>query len=238
MNSTLKIFAMLLGATLFMNVTMNYMGDNVDDFGNQALPPVRQKLFETNNPVLKVSAQSKEKWTLVDFSSRKTFQISDPEKERTLLAEQDWDLGFQRTKIISNGGVTNPQGKVAIANLGPVEFNSVTQVPEVTFVPDTRSWGNVNNPSIIDWYLYRTRTHNIESKKNVYIVQTEDGLLKLRILNYYCQRAEDDCKTSMCSRDEAACLTVEYQHIPPGEQVFPVLEPPSATLKQTAQAAP
>jgi HmuY protein len=238
MNSTLKIFAMLLGATLFMNVTMNYMGDNVDDFGNQALPPVRHKLFETNNPVLKVSAQSKEKWTLVDFSSRKTFQISDPEKERTLLTEQDWDLGFQRTKIISNGGVTNPQGKVAIANLGPVEFNSVTQVPEVTFVPDTRSWGNVNNPSIIDWYLYRTRTHNIESKRNVYIVQTGDGLLKLRILNYYCQRAEDDCKTSMCSRDEAACLTVEYHHIPPGEQAFPVPEPPPATLKQTAQAAP
>lgn len=238
MNSTLKIFAMLLGATLFLNVTMNYMGDNVDDFGNKPLPPIRHKSFKTNNPVLKVNAQSKEKWTLVDFSTQKTFEISDPERERELMSRQNWDLGFQRTKIISNGGVTNPQGKVAIANLGPVDFNSVTRIPEVTFVPDTRSWGNVNNPSIIDWYLYRTRTHNIESKRNVYIVQTGDGHLKLRILNYYCQRPESDCKTSMCSRDEAACLTVEYFHIPPGEQTFPVPKPPTPTLQQTAQAAP
>lgn len=238
MSTTLKIFAMLLGSTLLLNVAMNYMGDNVDDFGNQALPPIRHKTFETNNPVLKVSAQSREKWTLVDFSSQKTFQISDPEKDQALMNQQDWDLGFQRTKIISNGGVTNPQGKVAIANLGPVDFDSVIQVPKVSFVPDTRSWGNVNNPSIIDWYLYRTRTHNIESKRNVYIVQTKDGLLKLRILNYYCQRPESECKTSMCSRDEAACLTIEYLHIPSSEQAFPVLESSTPTLQQTAQATP
>jgi len=238
MDSTLKIFAMLLGATLFMNVTMNYMGDNVDDFGNQALPPKRPKSFKTNNPVLKVNAQSKEKWTLVDFSSKETFEISDPETDQELMARQDWDLGFQRTKIISNGGVTNPQGKVAIANLGPLDFNSVVKVPQASFVSDVRSWGNVNNPSIIDWYLYRTRTHNIESKKNVYLVKTEDGLLKLRILNYYCQRPESECKNSMCPRDEAACLTVEYYHIPPGKQTFPVSKPPSPAPQQTAQVAP
>jgi len=238
MNTTLKIFAMLLGATLLLNVTMNYMGDNVDDFGNKALPPIRSKAFETNNPVLKVNAQAKEKWTLVDFSTQKTFEISDPDADRKLMAEQDWDLGFQRTKIISNGGVTNPQGQVAIANLGPVDFDEVLQVPDVSFAPDVRSWGNVNNPSIIDWYLYRTRTHNIESKKNVYLVRTGDGLLKLRILNYYCQRLESECKSSMCSRDEAACLTVEYTHIPPGEQAFPAPKQSSSTPQQTAKAAP
>jgi len=235
MNSTLKIFAMLLGTTLLMNVTMNYMGDNVDDFGNQALPPVRPKSFDTNNPVLKVNAQSKEKWTLVDFSTQSSFQISDPEKDKELMNQQDWDLGFQRTKIISNGGITNPQGQVAIANLGPVKFDSVTHIPEVSFAPDVRTWGNVNNPSIIDWYLYRTRTHNIESKKNVYLIQTSDGLLKLRILNYYCQRPEGECKTSMCPRDEAACLTVEYLHLPAGEQTFPVVNP---SPQQTAQVSP
>lgn len=238
MNTTLKIFAMLLGATLLLNVTMNYMGDNVEDFGNKALPPIRSKVLETNNPVLKVNAQSKEKWTLVDFSNQETFEISDPETDRKLMAERDWDLGFQRTKIISNGGVTNPQGQVAIANLGPVNFNEVLQVPDVPFAPDVRSWGNVNNPSIIDWYLYRTRTHNIESKKNVYLVRTGDGLIKLRILNYYCQRAESECKSSMCSRDEAACLTVEYTHIPPGERAFPAPEPLSSTPQQTAQVSP
>ena len=160
MNSTLKIFAMLLGATLLMNVTMNYMGDNVDDFGNKALPPIRTKPFKTNNPVLKINAQSKEKWTMVDFSSQKTFEISDPEKDRKLMARQGWDLGFQRTKIISNGGVTNPQGKVAIANLGPLDFNSVVNVPENTFTSDIRSWGNVNNPSINNLKFLSSERHH------------------------------------------------------------------------------
>ena len=238
MNSTLKIFAMLLGATLLINITMNYMGDNVEDFGNQALPPIRHKSFKTDNPVLKVNAQSKEKWTLVDFSSQETFQISDPEKDRKLMTQRDWDLGFQRTKIITNGGVTNPKGTVAIANLGSLDFNSVVKVPETSFTSDIRSWGNVNNPSIIDWYLYRTRTHNIESKRNIYLVKTNDGMVKLRILNYYCQREESECKNSMCPRDEAACLTVEYLHIPPGKQAFPAPEPSINPSEQTAQVTP
>ena len=235
MNSTLKIFTMLLGATLALNVTMNYMGDNIADFENRALPLKRVVIIKSNNPLLRVDAQSKEQWTLVDFSSKKTFHISDPEKDKEQLNEQDWDLGFQRTKIISNGGVTNPQGVVTIANMGPVEFDSVVRIPEGNFVPDVRSWGNVNNPSIVDWYLYRTRTHNIESKRNVYVVKTGDGYLKLKILNYYCQRAESDCQSAMCPRDEAACLTVEYRYIKPGEKAFPSPPPPQP---KTAQVIP
>ncbi len=235
MNSTLKIFAMLLCCTLALNVTMNYMADNIEDFENRRLPTVPQKILKTDNPVLKVDAQSKEKWILVDFSTKKTFQISDPEKDKDQMNRQDWDLGFQRTKIISNGGVTNPQGKVTIANLGPVDFNSVVAIPEATFMPDVVSWGNVNNPSIIDWYLYRTRTHNIESKRNVYLIKTGDGHLKLKILNYYCQRPESECKTSMCPRDEAACLSLEYQYIPSGTQAFPE---PKPTSPKTAQVSP
>lgn len=228
MNTTLKAFGMLLGATVVLNVAMVYMGDNVDDFANDRLPPKKLQNYQTLNSVLKVDAQSKEKWTLVDFSTRKTFQVPDPETDKKLLTEKDWDLGFQRTKIISNGGVTNPEGKVAIANLGRVEFNSVTDLPEVKYAADVRSWGNVNNPSVVDWYLYRTRTHNVESKQNVYLVKTGDGYLKVKILNYYCQKAEADCKTTMCSRDEAACLSLEYQYITADEQVFPEPQNPPA----------
>ncbi|NIQ02747.1 MAG: hypothetical protein GWM98_22325, partial [Nitrospinaceae bacterium] len=82
---------------------------------------------------------------------------------------------------------------------------------------------------------YRTRTHNIESKKNVYLVRTGDGHLKMRIINYYCKRAESDCQTSMCPREEAACLSIEYLHIKKGERTFPV---PTPALAQNAQARP
>jgi len=224
-----------MGATLALNFAMVYMGDNVEDFGNQALPTTRPKPLPTLNPVLKVNAQDKDKWTLVDFSTQKTFQISDPDSDKKQIKGMDWDLGFQRTKVISNGGVTNPEGKVGIANLGPVDFNSLMALPETQYVADVRSWGNVNNPSIVDWYLYRTRTHNIESKRNVYLVKTGDGYLKLRILNYYCQKAESECKSSMCSRDEAACLSLEYQHISTDQKAFP---PPPAPSTRVSQVSP
>lgn len=235
MKSTLKIFAMLLVGSLFLNGAMNYMGDNISDFENRRLPTISQQIIKTDNPVLKVDARSKEKWTLVDFSTQTTFQISDPEMDKDPMNQQDWDLGFQRTKIISNGGVTNPRGQVTIANLGPVDFNSVVAIPEIPFVPDTRSWGNVNNPSMVDWYLYRTRTHNIESKRNVYLIKTGDGHLKLKILNYYCRRPESECQTIMCPRDEAACLSLEYQYIPTGMQTFPE---PKPDLPKAAQVSP
>ena len=67
------------------------------------------------------------------------------------------------------------------------------------------------NKAIADWYLYRTRTHNIESQKNVYALRmAEGGYLKMRILNYYCSHDESECRTVMCGRLEAACYSIEY----------------------------
>ncbi len=67
------------------------------------------------------------------------------------------------------------------------------------------------------------------------MIKTADGYLKMKILNYYCKKAESECKTTMCSRDEAACLSLEYQHIPADQQAFPL--PPSAST-ETAQVTP
>ena len=82
---------------------------------------------------------------------------------------------------------------------------------EITPRKDAKSYGKIINKAIVDWYLYRTRTHNIESQKNVYVMRmAEGGYLKMRILNYYCSREESECKSIMCSRQEAACYGIEY----------------------------
>jgi hypothetical protein len=87
---------------------------------------------------------------------------------------------------------------------------------------ESKSYGKILNKAIVDWYLYRTRTHNIESQKNVYVVQmAEGGYLKMRILNYYCHRNESECKSAMCSRQEAACYSIEYIHTVDNEN-FPI----------------
>ena len=211
MNNTLNIFGgLILGSIIFLT-TINYMANNIEDFESVPLPPPKQMSITTNNPLIKVDATSRSKWTLVDFSTGKTYNINDLEKEKSKLKSYPWDVGFKRTKIISNGGLTNREGIVGLKNMGPIDFDSLANVPVTGYVQDAKSYGKILNKAIVDWYLYRTRTHNIESQKNVYVVRmAEGGYLKMRILNYYCSRDESECKTVMCSRQEAACYGIEY----------------------------
>jgi len=210
MKNTLNILGgLILGSTLFL-VIINYMADNIEDFESVALPSPKNTIT-TNNPTIKIVAQSRKKWTLVDFSTEKIYKINDIEKERSKLNDYPWDIGFQRTKIITNGGQTNPKGIVALKNMGPIDFNSLDHVPTIIDIQDEKSYGKIINKAIADWYLYRTRTHNIESQKNVYVLRMADGgYLKMKILNYYCRRNEAECKSIMCSRQEAACYRIEY----------------------------
>ncbi len=218
----MTIIAILLGASLFFNVAMNYMGDNITEFENRPLPPKKLKKITTNNPLIKVDATSRDAWTLVDFSTQKTHQVEDLENNMEKLVNLDWDLGFQRTKVITNGGETHKTGGVGVMDLGPIKIDGIKKVAPGPFVEDTRKWGSLRNEAISSWYNYRTRTHNIESKKSVYMVRTaEQGHMKMRILNYYCNHNESECATGMCTREEAACLTLEYVYIPPGETLFP-----------------
>ena len=225
----LNVFAMLLGATLFFNLAMNYMADNIADFESVALPPKKLVKRASLYPVIKVDATSRNTWTLVDFSAGKSFNIESPEINKKALRQINWDLGFQRTKIISNSGATNPEGRTQVINLGKVDFGKVRHVPATGYAIDKVTWGNITNKAISAWYNYRTRTHNVESNKFVYVLKTDQGgTAKIRIINYYCEREEKDCSRVMCARTEAACLTIEHVYLPPGETVFPASVKPAA----------
>lgn len=222
MNPTPRIFLMLLGATLLFHTTLNYMEDNIEDFETVPLPPKKIKKISTNNPIIKVNAKERNTWVLVDFSSGKTQKISEAEAETNKLNQTAWDLGFSRTKIISNGGKTNPSGKTGVINLGPVDFDEIRTAPEIGYAQDHRSLGNLINKELAGWYNYRTRTHNIESKRNVYALKLNNGtFMKMRILNYYCGQKDQKCRSMMCTREEAACLTIEYILAEPDSKTFP-----------------
>ncbi|MFQ5672763.1 MAG: HmuY family protein [Nitrospinales bacterium] len=222
MNQMLKVFAILLFATFLFQSSINYMANNIGDFENVALPPKKVEKYRTTHPIMKIDAKDRDAWTLVALTTGETHRVANLERHKEKLNEFKWDLGFSRTKIVSNSGLTNPQGTVGIINLGPVDFDSVTEAPESGYVQDAKAWGNVTNKAISDWYNYRTRTHNIESKKNVYVVRTSDHrYVKMKIINYYCKRAESDCASIMCTRQDAACLTIEYVSQPDGSRFFP-----------------
>ncbi|MGV7221196.1 MAG: HmuY family protein [Nitrospinales bacterium] len=235
MNKMLTVFAVLLGATLFFNLSMNFMANNIADFETVALPPKKlKKKAPSLYPVIKIDATSRSSWTMVDFSTGKTFNVESPEKSKKKLKKLKWDLGFQRTKVISNSGATNPEGNTKITNLGKVDFGNVQEIPETGYVIDTVAWGNITNKAISSWYNYRTRTHNVESNKHVYILKNDDGgHSKIRIINYYCSKEEKDCSQTMCGREEAACLSIEHVYLPPGNSSFPPPVIPSDMDKST-----
>jgi hypothetical protein len=219
MNPTPRIFLMLLAATIVFHTTLSFMEDNIEDFETVPLPPKKFKKISTNNPIIKINAKERNSWTLVDFATGKTQKI--PELKVDLLNQASWDLGFSRTKIISNGGKTNPLGETGVINLGPIIFDSIKTAPKTGYAQDHRSLGNLINKELAGWYNYRTRTHNIESKKNVYALKLKDGIfMKMRILNYYCSQQASNCRSMMCTREEAACLTVEYILTEPGSSIF------------------
>jgi len=228
MNNTLKIFSALLLGTFLFHSVLNFMLGNIEDFETVRLPPKLPKKAVPGNryPVIKVDATSKDFWTLVDFASGETFQVEEPERELDKIKRKKWDLGFQRTKIISNGGELNTGAKVGVLNLGPVDIASIASAPAEGYVQMTKSFGKLSNKAISDWYNYRTRTHNVESNKNVYIVRTNSGrFMKMKILNYYCKNEDVDCRTVMCTREEAACLSIAYSFQSQENGKFP--PPPS-----------
>jgi hypothetical protein len=222
MNPTPRIFLMLLGATLLFHTTLNYMEDNIEEFETVPLPPKKIKKISTNNPIIKIDAKDRNAWMLVEFSSGKTLKLSEAETETNKLNQTNWDMAFSRTKIITNGGKTNPSGKTGVINLGLTNFDDIRTAPETGYVQDRRSLGNLINKELAGWYNYRTRTHNIESKRNVYAMKLNNGdFMKMRILNYYCGQKDKECRSMMCTREEAACLTVEYVLAEPGSKTFP-----------------
>ena len=135
---------LLMGSTLFL-IIINYMADNIEDFESRPLPHPKLMSVSSHNPIIKVDATSRKKWTLVDFSTMKTYQVKDLEKEKDKINHYPWDVGFQRTKIITNGGVTNPNGRVSLKNLGPVDFDSITTIPINGYTQDAKSYGKILN---------------------------------------------------------------------------------------------
>lgn len=163
---------------------------------------VGEKITETT--VYTIDATSREKWAYFDFSRGTVVEIG----ERTSL---DWDLAFQRHRILSNGGATHPAGRAGILNLGKVDFQAVTTAPESGYIPDTGAGlkGITENDAVAHWYDYRILSHALKPKGEVYIIRTADNkYAKMRILSYYCEGKKP------------GCMTIEYVYQGNGSREF------------------
>jgi hypothetical protein len=168
------------------------------EVGEQLVGPTRYTL----------QARAAEDWTFFDFSRGSVVDVP----HQFVV---DWDLAFQRHKILANGGATNPKGRGAILNLGSVDFETVLEAPAEGYIEDTIATINseaivTENLAIKTWYHYNFLTHLLIPKPNVYVIRTADGkYARMRIVSYYCDGGH-----------ASGCFTFEYVYQGDGGRRF------------------
>ncbi len=134
-----------------------------------------------------VDARAHDAWVYFDFSRGSTVEV---ESRQSL----DWDLAFQRHRIISNGGATNLRGQAGVRDLGAVEITARLQLPDTGYVVDQRRGDTPRNRLLEDWYDYSWTSHILRPADRTYAVRTADGKYAvLRFLGYYCPGGRPGC---------------------------------------------
>jgi len=101
-------------------------------------------------------------------------------------ASADWDIAFNRTTVLINGG-SSGTGKVTAALLKDTSFEKVTKRPDVDFRTDSEAEKAIPTGSGNGWYEYNMADHSINPiPGRILIIKTSEGkYVKLEILGYY-----------------------------------------------------
>ncbi len=123
-----------------------------------------------------VDAAATDSWRRFDFS-------------RNAVAESGpWDIAFRRFHLIAAPGA-------GIQDLGPVAFDSVSELPRAGYVANTAG-PDTTNPAVGKWYDYSMLSHLLTSKHHLYAIRTAHGTYaKIELLAYYCRDAGTACIT-------------------------------------------
>ena len=154
-----------------------------------------------------VDATSREAWTYFSFAKGTVVEITDPSNSTS------WDLGFQRTKVKLNGGVSGP-GEGRAIMLADVEFNEVNEAPASGYAADSDANLAIVAQSEKGWYIYLGPPNHwiLPLEDRVFVVQAADGTYaKLRFVGYYKDNA---------SKTDGGFITFEYLHQSDGSRQF------------------
>jgi hypothetical protein len=136
-----------------------------------------------------VDASAHDRWIYFDFSRGSVVDVG---SRRSL----DWDIAFQRHRMITNGGATNPLGQAGILDLGPIEIDSAVRLPETGYVTDEQRGDTPRNRLLEDWYDYAWTSHVLRPADRTFALRTADGKYALlRFVAYYCPGGRPGCVT-------------------------------------------
>ena len=180
---------------------------------------------ELHQNILTVDATDRENWAYINFIEGETVDIADP------ASSLAWDLGFKRTEVIANGGVSGP-GKTGALALKDTTFEEVLEAPEGDYVSDTDQIMTFARGD--GWYTYTgPPNHLVLPNPKIYVLRiATDGetrstrpynYVKVRFIGYY-----ENNET----KEGSGHITIEYVWQDDGTRFFVESEPTSIDRKR------
>lgn len=154
-----------------------------------------------------VDATDENNWAYFSFEAGDTVAITDAENSNA------WDLGFQRTRVKINGGISGP-GEGGVVMLTETDFASVTAAPADGYLSDTADTLAIVPQSEKGWYIYTgPPTHWVlPLEDRVFVIKAADGTFaKVRFTGYY----EDNE-----NKQNSGFMSFEFVHQPDGSLNF------------------
>ena len=179
---------------------------------------------ELHQNMLTVDATDRENWAYVNLTDGEMIDIADP------VTSMAWDLGFKRTEVIANGGVSGPR-ETGVLALEDISFEDVLEAPEGEYVSDTEQIATFARGD--GWYTYTgPPNHWILPNPMVYILRipvdpTAESdssyyYAKVRFIGYY-----ENNET----KEGSGYITIEYVLQDNGTRAFVESEPTSVNAK-------
>ena len=128
--------------------------------------------------------------TSVDATASDAWVYFDIDNGTQVSLEEGWDLAFQRSRIMVNGGVSGA-GEVSVSVLPGVSFASLQQAPSSGYRTDQENPQDASNPDLVflsdgGWYEYDVTTHVLSVRDQVYVIRTTDAsYFKIQLDSYY-----------------------------------------------------
>ena len=154
-----------------------------------------------------IDATNREAWAYFSFASGDVVEVEDAANSEA------WDIGFQRTQVKLNGGISGP-GMGSVVMLTETTFEAVTVAPADGYLADTEDTLAIVPQSEKGWYIYTGPPAHwiLPLEDRVFVVKAADGTFtKLRFIGYYKDNE---------NKKDSGFITFEYVHQPDGSGNF------------------
>ena len=154
-----------------------------------------------------IDATNREAWAYFSFASGDVVEVEDAANSEA------WDIGFQRTQVKLNGGISGP-GMGSVVMRTETTFEAVTAAPADGYLADTEETLAIVPQSEKGWYIYTGPPAHwiLPLEDRVFVVKAADGTFaKLRFIGYYKDNE---------NKKDSGFITFEYVHQPDGSGNF------------------